>query len=153
MPWREKLLRNFPWKITSLLFAIVIWLAVRGQVSEPRAVQDRTGMWTTHLPDRPVKVLVSRADTNQWKVRPERVRIQIEHPEGEPNLQQVHAFVDVGTLSEQERTNLVFSREVMVHTPRGAALKQVDPRVVTIERVVPPAPAALKTNRNEVLPP
>jgi YbbR domain-containing protein len=128
---RELFLKDWAWKLFSLLLAAAIWLTVH-RILEPEAASlvERTSMFTYQ--NVIVHIVSSSADMSLYHVVPEDVRITVTGP---PEvMDQLHA--------DQIRAEVELtgsgpgSGQVNVITPPGVTLMGVDPPTVSV--IVPP---------------
>jgi YbbR domain-containing protein len=128
---RELFIKDWAWKLFSLLLAVAIWLTVH-RILEPEAASlvERTSMFTYQ--DMAVHIVSSSADMSLYHVVPEDVRVTVTGPpEVMDQLQasQVRALVDL-------TGNPASRAPVSVIAPPGVTLMGVDPPMVSV--IVPP---------------
>ena len=131
MPWRDLIVHNFWWKVTSLILATFIWftviwvtgrsgdLGIRGPESLVNVT--RTHNFTRH----PVSILVPSNESRSFRVEPAYVDITVS---GELtdienlNWKDVRAFVDALTFEGRLTTN-----RVQVSIPPRLKIEKVTP--------------------------
>jgi hypothetical protein len=134
---RDWLIKDFGWKLFSLVLAVAIWLTVHKILEEsepppPVAPPQPVAMTFTNLP---VLIVSAAADVREFHVTPNAVTVTVS---GQPEIMaalresQVHALVDLTDI--EAARNL--QRRVDISTPTGVTLVNVDPEEVNV--VIPP---------------
>jgi YbbR domain-containing protein len=132
---RDWFIRDFGWKLLSLLLALAIWLTVsrirsESETSSPISISE--SLMFTNVP---VLIVSSAADVRDFHVKPSEVTVTVRgSPEEIASLQasQVRAFVDLTGLASAPKLR----RHVDVSMPSGIALVRVEP--LDVDVVVPP---------------
>ncbi len=129
-------MRNFWWKVTSILVATVLWVALWvGQVEESRKDGMARGPMATFVYEEiPIIMLTSAAETNRFKLDPAYARVKVKAKSNvleEMDSSSVRVFVE---LLERPTTN-VFRASLELELGEGLQGEFVEPREVTV-RVV-----------------
>jgi len=137
---RDWLIKDFGWKLFSLVLAVGIWLTVHKILEEsapapvvvPPAPPSPVATTFTNLP---VLIVSAAADVREFHVTPNAVTVTVSgQPEIMAALQvdQIHALVDLTDI--EAARNL--QRRVDISTPTGVTLVNVEPPEVDV--VIPP---------------
>ena len=133
---RDWFIKDFGWKLFSVLLALAIWLTVHKILEEsappPVVVPPRppTPVATTFT-NLPVLIVSAAADVREFHVTPNTVTVTVS---GQPEIMavlqanQVHALVDLTDI--EAARNL--QRRVDITTPAGVTLVNVDPAEVNV---------------------
>ena len=137
---RDWFIKDFGWKLFSVLLALAIWLTVHKILEEsapppvvvPSLPPSPVATTFTNLP---VLIVSAAADVREFHVTPSAVTITVS---GQPEIMtalrmdQIHALVDLTDI--EAARNL--QRRVDISTPTGVTLVDVDPAEVNV--VIPP---------------
>ena len=128
--------RNFWWKITSVLVATVLWVAVWGGVIEKSREDDlgRGPMATFVYEDVPITFLKRASETNQFLIDPAFARVKVKAKTHILEETDVSSIKVVADLFDRPMTNL-FRASLELKLGDGLAAEFVEPREVTV-RVV-----------------
>ena len=133
---RDWFIKDFGWKLFSVLLALAIWLTVHKILEEsappPVVVPPRppTPVATTFT-NLPVLIVSAAADVREFHVTPNAVTVTVS---GQPEIlaalqpNQVHALVNLTDI--EAARNL--QRRVDITTPAGVTLVNVDPAEVNV---------------------
>ncbi len=127
-------IRNFWWKITSVLVATVLWVAVWGGVIEQSREDDlgRGPMATFVFEDVPITVLKRASETNQFLIEPAFARVKVKaktHILEETDLSSIRVVAD---LFKRPMTNR-FRASLELELGDGLAAEFVEPREVSVQ--------------------
>lgn len=144
MAWRELITRNLGWKLSSLVLATLVWLAVYtnsgNNVRLPTV--GRGGVATRSFPSVPVTVRVPATCTWRWHVEPTEVALTVR---GDPRLVQtlrpedLEVIVDLTGL--EDFTTVQWPPRVAA--PDGVTIENIKPQSIRVEKITDTnAPAA-----------
>ena len=133
---RDWLIKDFGWKLFSLVLAVGIWLTVHKILEEsapapvvvPPAPPSPVATTFTNLP---VLIVSAAADVREFHVTPNMVTVTVS---GQPEIMaglresQIHALVDLTDI-EAARD---LQRRVDISTPTGVTLVDVEPPEVNV---------------------
>jgi hypothetical protein len=142
MPMRDWLIKDFIWKLFSLILAVAIWLTVHKILEEsappPVLLPRPVAMTLTNtFANLPVLIVSAAADVREFRVTPDAVSVTVSgRPEIMASLRagQIHALVDLTDIE----TARDLHRTVAISMPAGATLVNVDPAEVNV--VIPQQP-------------
>jgi hypothetical protein len=123
---RDLLLKNFGWKMLSLVLAVAFWLTIK-TVSTERG--DQVERLYINLP---VQIVSSTTDVRAFKVVPDLVAVTVK---GRGDVmkaltdRELHVLVDITSAD----TSQPFTRRVQVALPIGVTIVRVDPTEVIVE--------------------
>jgi hypothetical protein len=137
MATRDWLIKDFGWKLFSLVLAVAIWLTVHKILEEsapppPVVPPQPVAMTFTNLP---VLIVSAAADVREFHVTPNAVTVTVS---GQPEIMaalragQVHALVDLTDIEAARDLH----RRVDISMPTGVTLVNVEPPEVNV--VIPP---------------
>lgn len=118
MAWRELVIKNFWWKLLSLILAALMWLTIRKDI-QPAAGSTITRRFETV----PVEVRRAAANTNVYQIFPENVVIEMDGPTEFLNQlepKSVKAYIDLTGLTTEKKAK----KQIQVE-PVGGALSDV----------------------------
>src|ERR1035441_7407954 len=101
---RDLFIKDFGWKLFSLLLAAFIWLTVH-KIIEPRTAAEPARNMTLTYDNLPVLVVAARADMRDYRLLQSSVSVTVSGPAeviGKLQTNQIHAAVDL-TRSELDR--------------------------------------------------
>lgn len=128
---RESIVKDFGWKLLSLVLAVATWLTVKGFSSDRSTESERTFI------DQPAHIVSGTTDTRTFRINPNVVQVTVK---GRPDIikaltaRDIRAFVDV-TAADLTRD---FRQRVEVSTPTRITIFKIEP--AEVEVVVPPRP-------------
>jgi hypothetical protein len=142
MASRNLILRNFWWKLLSLLVAALAWLLIDTEVQkseqQAKAMQEVETDSRRPFYDIPITLLTSPANTNRFAVTPEVVSVEVGSKDSKAldDLQahRVQAFVDV-TDAEDEKQ---FRKPIQINVPGEFVVLAVAPTNAIVERITGP---------------
>ena len=132
---REIFIKDFGWKLFSLLLAAFIWYTVHKIVEEPKAAVVSPDNVPVIYPNVPVVVVATAADAHIFGVDSNTVSVTVSGAKEVMNVleaNQILATVDVTGFDDKSR---VLSRRVDVSVPWGVTVIDVEPSQV---KVIPP---------------
>lgn len=149
MAWRELITRNLGWKLSSLVLATLVWLAIYTNSGSKIRLPTvgRQGMATRSFAKVPVTVRVPAICTWRWHVEPTEVALTVS---GDPRLLQtlrpddLEVVVDLTGL--EDFTTVQWPPRVAA--PDGIVIENVKPPSIRVEKIdgtnaPAPHPAAL----------
>ena len=141
MAFRDYVLKNFGWKVISLLLAALIWYNIHS--SHPNEIQLSHNPVSSgairEFPSLPITVLTDAADLHGYLVRPNFVKVIVT---GNLALlknltaKDIQVFVNLTDLTESSET----MQKINVFPPGGVTLVGVTPPFVRVERIKPRDP-------------
>jgi YbbR domain-containing protein len=123
---RDRITKDFGWKMFSVFLALVIWLTVHKIYEEPGAAAARARENT--YSDLPVLIVSESADVHDFRVAPATVSVTVSGPpEAMSTLQanEIRATIDLTTGKE-------LRRKVEISTPPNVTLVSVEPSRVSV---------------------
>ena len=133
---RDLFIKDWSWKLFSLLLALGIWLTVHRILQESSAPVQTSGRSTLTYENLPVLIVSSAADVSHYRVDPTSVRVTVSGPPevmDKLEASQVRAVVDLTDIASTKG----LQRQVNIFAPPNVTLNHVDPQTVT---VLPPPP-------------
>src|SRR5215469_14408314 len=130
---RDIFVKDFVWKLVSLLLAAFIWYTVH-KLIEPQKTGDSNNS-STVIYELPVLIEATAADMHLYHVKPEKVSVTVSGPADVMSVlqeNQIHVLVD---LSKFDPATAI-SQPVYVSVPGGVTLINVKPAKVDV--IVPP---------------
>lgn len=134
---RELFIKDWGWKLFSLLLAAGIWLTVHRIIDGPKTNAAAAAGSTLTYGNLPVFIVASAADVHLFHVLPDTVAVTVSgSPEVIAVLQasQIRATVDLTDIDAGKD----LKRRVDVSVPSGVTLINVDPPRVGV--LIPPKP-------------
>ena len=134
---RDLLLKDFWWKLFSLVLAAFIWFTVDKLIEEPQPA-DLSDVPVTYG-ELPVLIVASAADMHLYHVNPDKVSVTVNGPPSVMSVleaNQIRVTVDLSNLDPA--TGFSAPVEVDVSVPGGVTLVKVAPTKVRV--IVPPKP-------------
>jgi hypothetical protein len=133
---RDWLIKDFGWKLFSLLLAAFIWYTVHKIIEEPKPVSATPAMVQIPYVNIPVLVVAAAADRHLFQLNSNTVSVTVSgSPEAISGLkpQQIRATVDLSNYDPQTGG---MARAVDVSVPWDVTVVDVAPAEV---RVIPPS--------------
>ena len=133
---RELFIKDWVWKLFSLILAVVIWLTVHN-IIEPKNSAGIHVSSTLTYGNLPVFIVASAADVHLFRVIPDTISVTVSgSPEVIAVLQanQIRATVDLTDIDAGKD----LKRRVDVSVPSGVTLVSIDPPRVGV--LIPPTP-------------
>ena len=133
---RELFIKDWGWKLFSLLLAASIWLTVHNVIEPKNSTGVHVGSTLTYG-NLPVFIVASAADVHLYHVLPDTVSVTVSgSPEAIAVLQanQIRATVDLTGVDAGKD----LKRRVDVSAPSGITLISVEPATVGV--LIPPKP-------------
>jgi len=133
---RELFIKDWGWKVFSLLLAASIWLTVHNVIEPKNSTGVHVGSTLTYG-NLPVFIVASAADVHLYHVLPDTVSVTVSgSPEAIAVLQanQIRATVDLTGVDAGKD----LKRRVDVSAPSGITLISVEPATVGV--LIPPKP-------------
>lgn len=127
MAKRDLILKNFWWKLVSLLLAVFTWFSI--QLARFRSGQDLV------FSNVPVQVLRNPTDATIYRVHPASVEVSAHFESGALKTiseRDIQVFVDM--IQQSELGTVV--RTVLVGAPEGVVVR-VEPSAVSVEKIAP----------------
>jgi YbbR domain-containing protein len=133
MAARDLVFNNFWWKLLSVLLAVLTWITIDATL---RKDSELTPVITSsHRPfDVPVTLLTSPRNTNQFRISPALVSVDVSgNADDLKKLQpeQIQAFVDATAIQDEKEV----SKEIQVRTPPDVRVEKVEPAKANLERI------------------
>lgn len=134
---RDLFIKDFGWKLFSLILAGFIWLTVNRIITEPKPGAASTGnsLVTVTYDNVPVSIVATAQNTQGYDINSNMVSVAVTGP---PKLMdvlqanQIHAMVDLSTFDDKTKN---LARRVDVSVPRGITVVDIVPAELM---VVPP---------------
>ena len=134
---RDWIIKDFSWKLLSLMLAVVLWITIHDLRETPEAVVPFATVNTLTFTNLPVVAVSGSADVHNAQIIPNVVAVKVSGPSDiMAGLQksQVRAVVNLSGIDSARRLR----RSVDVSLPPGVALGTVDPPEVSVT-IMPPA--------------
>jgi YbbR domain-containing protein len=134
---RDLFIKDWGWKLFSLILAVGIWLTVHNIIEPKNAAVSSTGGTLTYG-NLPILIVSTAADVRDFRVIPNTVSVTLSgSPDAIAVLQanQIRATVDLTDIESAKD----LKRRVDVSVPSGITLVSVDPPKVGV--IIPPQPA------------
>jgi YbbR domain-containing protein len=139
MAARDLIVNNFWWKLLSVFLAVLTWITI--DASLHREVDQTPVITSSHreFRDVPVTILTSPYNTNEYRVNPVAVFVDIS---GNADVlkklqtQQLLAFVDASRMQDEKEVRC----DIRVQTRLDVHVEKVDPGYADVERITPPKP-------------
>ena len=134
---RDLFIKDWGWKLFSLILAVGIWLTVHNIIEPKNAAVSSTGSTLTYG-NLPILIVSTAADVRDFRVIPNTVSVTLSgSPDAIAVLQanQIRATVDLTDIESAKD----LKRRVDVSVPSGITLVSVDPPKVGV--ITPPQPA------------
>ncbi len=131
---RDLLIKDFGWKLFSLLLAAAIWLTVHKIIEPKPSNEPSTGMTLTYDNLR-VLVVAAAADVRDFRLLQSAVSVTVSGPPeviGKLQANQIHATVD---LTDPGTVNTAKQR-VDVSVPAGVTVVSIKPETIGV--IAPP---------------
>jgi hypothetical protein len=132
---REIFIKDFGWKLFSLLLAAFIWYTVHKIIEEPKAAVVSPDNVPVVYPNVPVMAVATAADAHIFGVDSNAVSVTVSGAKEVMDVleaNQIHATVDVSGVDDNSKE---LSRRVDVSVPWGVTVIDVEPAQV---KVIPP---------------
>ena len=132
---RDLFIKDFGWKLFSLLLAAFIWLTVHKIIEEPKNAAASSVSSPVTYGNLPVLIVATAADMRPYRVAPNTVSVTVSGPaEVMAVLQanQIRATVDLTDIDSAKD----LKRQVDVSMPSGVTLVSVEPARVGV--ILPP---------------
>jgi len=132
---REIFIKDFGWKLFSLLLAAFIWYTVHKIIEEPKAAVVSPDNVPVIYPNVPVEVVATAADAHIFGVDSNAVSVTVSGAKEVMDVleaSQIRATVDVSGVDDNSKE---LSRRVDVSVPWGVTVIDVEPAQV---KVIPP---------------
>ena len=128
---RDIFLRDFGWKLFSLLLATFIWFTVHKIIEQPGPVGGSTATSTVVYGQLPVFIVATAADMHLYRVNPDKVSVTVSGPADTMSVlqeNQIRVEVDLSKFDPVHDT----TQPVEVSVPGGVTLVKVNPAKVRI---------------------
>ena len=132
---RDLFLKDFGWKLFSLLLAAFIWYTVHKIIEEPKAAIVSPANVQVTYGNVPVTIVASAADAHVFEVDSNAVSVTVSGTKEAMDVfeaNQIRATVDVSGFDEKTGD---LNRRVDVSVPWGVTVIDVEPALV---KVIPP---------------
>jgi YbbR domain-containing protein len=136
MAWRELITRNLGWKLSSLVLATLVWLAIytnSGSNVRLSAI-GRGGVASRSFPKVPVSVRVPATCTWRWQVEPTEVALTVS---GDPKLVQTLRANDLEVVVDltglEDFTTVQWPPRVAA--PDGIVIEDVKPPSIRVKKI------------------
>jgi YbbR domain-containing protein len=132
---RDLFIKDFGWKLFSLLLAAFIWLTVHKIIEEPPSVTASAVSSPVTYGNLPVLIVATAADMRPYRVTPNTVSVTVSGPADAMAVLQANQIRPTVDLTDiDSATDL--KRRVDVSVPSGVTLVSVEPAKVGI--ILPP---------------
>jgi hypothetical protein len=129
---REIFIKDFGWKLFSLLLAAFIWYTVHKIIEEPKAAVVSPDNVPVIYPNVPVVVVATAADAHIFGVDSNAVSVTVSGAKEVMDVlqaNQIHATVDVSGFDDRSKE---LNRHVDVSVPWGVTVIDVEPAQVKV---------------------
>jgi YbbR domain-containing protein len=132
---RTLLIKDWGWKLFSLVVAAAIWLTVNRILHESNIAAPRAGNSTLTYGKLPVFIVAAAADVHLYRVVPDNISVTVS---GAPDViadlkaNQIRATVDLTDIDSAKD----LKRRVDISVPSGVTLVSVEPSKVGV--IIPP---------------
>jgi YbbR domain-containing protein len=136
MAARDLVFKNFWWKLLSVLLAVLTWITIDATL---RKDSEQTPVITSshrEFTPIPVTLLTSPRNTNQFRISPASVSVDVSGNADDLKklqVEQIEAFVDATTVQDEREVR----KEIQVRTPPDVRVEKVDPAFADLERITP----------------
>lgn len=134
---REILVKDFGWKLFSLLLAAFIWYTVHKIIEEPKPATVSSASSSVTYGNVPVFIVATAADMHRYGLNSNTISVTVSGAPERMDLFQakdIHAIVDLSDFDEKTKNLL---RPVDVAVPWGITVINVEPAEL---KVIPPKP-------------
>lgn len=131
---RDIFLKDFSWKLVSLLLAAFIWYTVHKLIEEPQPAGASANN-STVIYELPVLIEATAADMHLYRVKPDKVSVTVSGPSDIMSVLQANQIRVAVDLSKFDPATGI-SEPVDVSVPGGVTLIKVKPDKVEV--IVPP---------------
>jgi YbbR domain-containing protein len=131
---RELLIKDWGWKVFSLLLATAIWFTVHGVLLESATPAAPSVVSTLTYGELPVTIVSAAADMRNYRLLQAAVSVTVSGPReiiGTLQANQLHATVDLTTITNFNSTK----QRVEVSVPAGITVVSIKPEMIG---VIPP---------------
>jgi YbbR domain-containing protein len=135
---RELFIKDWGWKLFSLLLAVAIWFTVHRILQESIQSLGASGSSLITYGNLPVDIVSTRADMREYRPLQSAVSVTVSGlPEAIGKLQanQIHAFVTVSDLESVINTK----QRIEVSVPAGITVVSITPEAIGV--IAPPPPS------------
>ena len=132
---RDLFLKDFGWKLFSLLLAVFIWYTVHKIIEEPQPAGSSTFVAPTTYGELPVLIVATAADMHLYHVKPDKVSVTVSGPSDIMSVLQANEIRVTVDLSKYDPTK-DSEQTIDVSVPGGVTLVKVTPPKVSV--IVPP---------------
>ena len=135
---RELFIKDWGWKLFSLLLAVSIWLTVHKIIDGPKNPDAAATVSTITFDNLPVTVVSASGDVRDFRAAPTVVKVTVSGPAGIMNTLQIGQVRAVVNLTG---TNLATDSHlpVEISAPTNLTITAIDPPDVLV--LIPPTPA------------
>jgi YbbR domain-containing protein len=136
MAARDLVFNNFWWKLLSVLLAVLTWITIDATL---RKDSEQTPVITSshrEFTPVPVTLLTSPRNTNQFRISPALVSVDVSGNADDLKklqVEQIEAFVDATAVQDEREVR----KEIQVRTPPDVRVEKVDPAFADLERITP----------------
>ena len=132
---RDLFIKDFGWKLFSLLLAAFIWLTVHKIIEEPKNSGTSSITSPVTYGNLPVLIVATAADVHLYRVEPSTVSVTVSGPSEVMAVLQANQLRATVDLTDVEAAKDL-KRRVDVSAPSGVTLISVEPPNVRV--VIPP---------------
>src|SRR5580704_2872950 len=129
---RELFIKDFGWKLFSLLLAAFIWYTVHKIIEEPKAAAVSPANSQVTYDYVPVFIVATAADMRQHGVNSNTISVTVSGPPEDMAVleaNQIHATVDLSDFDDHRKDT---DRRVEVSVPWGVTVINVEPAVLKV---------------------
>jgi YbbR domain-containing protein len=132
---RDLFIKDWGWKLCSLVLAVAIWLTVNRILQESNIAAPHAGTSTLTYSKLPIFIMAAAADVHLYRVVPDNISVTVS---GSPDVMavlqanQIRATVDLTEIDSAKD----LKRRVDVSVPSGVTLLSVEPARVGV--IIPP---------------
>jgi YbbR domain-containing protein len=140
MAARDLIINNFWWKLLSIFLAALTWITISDSINKAGEQTSIEITGNRPFPVVPLTVLTSTYNSNQYRVDPVAVFVEVSGNADvlkKLELQQIVAFVDASKMQDEKEIRC----DVHVHTPPDVRVEKIEPAYADVERVTPARPA------------
>jgi YbbR domain-containing protein len=139
MAFPDYILHNFWWKLLSLLLAALTWLTIETAFQKDQNLRDSpvTTFSRRGFAAVPVTVLTSLRNTNEFKVDPVTVAVEVGGAFADLSKiqpQDIKAFVDVTEPAAEKQ----FRRSIQAQVPKDLKVVEIIPASASVQRITVP---------------
>jgi len=134
---RDLFIKDWGWKLFSLLLAVIIWFTVHRILQESVQASGASGSNLVTYGNLPVDVTSAKADVREYRPLQSTVTVTVSGPAeaiGKLQANQIHAIVNLSDLESVNDTK----QRVEVSVPAGITVISIKPESIGV--IAPPPP-------------